>query len=608
MIAKTKNKKQVGRNNSRKDKSIPPHTALLRDAELGLVKTNDIDFSPLNYRKYFSEEALQQFAEELQQHGIISPLTVRPVDGDKYELVAGERRLRAARIAGLMEVPAAIVNLTDEQVIEIQLAENLQRENPHPMHEAQGIGQMQQSGKTIDEIATRLGKSKQFVYTRLKLLSLVESFQEMILADVITLQDALKIAALSVESQTDFFNEHCSNWKKQKNFSLDNLDWYLNQYRYDIKKAPFNTKDKNLVPEAGACNSCPSNSASLKTLFPELAKQAICSNKECYNNKCHIHFLAALSSAIDTYQPTALLHNNQLTEMAEKILLLIPGATELPRYNYHEVSVIQKPEIPDKQDYCYGEEDELDTEEFGQAMDDYYSELETYNLHTQSGHYNVALLLDNKTFEPVYFNLEKPKQFHTGRQTVTAKEVQAAIKDGNATPELLQAEIDRLKQKEKRSEELDAEKVQLTVHTHFSEFVRKPENNTSSTPADMTGARLIIYQSLDYTSRNEVAEKLLSRNGKGKREDDTSKQLYERLSNLTEQEFTYLIRMAICSKSESKYPLQQAGYFLYQMAAEAGIPVQTIEDSQNEKRKERKDKMQVKVKEIKKKMDKLKAK
>ena len=592
MKSKTQNKKTVDSN-----------VIFLRDAEYGLIRTSYIDFSPLNYRKYFSVEALQEFAIELKQHGVISPITVRLREDGKYELVAGERRLRAARLAGLETIPAAIVDLTDEQVIEIQLAENLQRENPHLMHEAQGIGQMQQTGKSIDEIAARLGKSKQFVYSRLKLLTLVESFQEMILSDMITLQEALKIATLSIDSQIDFFNEHCSKWKKQKNFSLDDLDCYLNQYRYDLKKAPFNSKDKNLIPEAGACNVCPSNSASLKSLFPEMAKQAVCSNKECYNNKCHIHFMAALCTAIDTFQPTALLYNNQLTEMEEKILLLIPAAIELPRHNYLEVSVMEKPETPEKQDYCYGEDDELDEEEFNQAMDDYYSQLEAYNLHVQSGHYQVAILLDNKTFQPVYFNMEKPKQFSNGQQTVTAKEVQAAIKEGNATPDLLQGEIDRLKQKEKRSEELDKEKVQLILHNQFSEFVSKTENNISLTDADIVGERLIIYQSLDYNSRREVAEKLFT--GKSNK---SNEELYKRFSNLSAQEFSYLIRMAISSKSDSKFPTQEAGYFLYQMAKDAGINVAVIENEQEAKRKERKGKMQEKVKELKRKMDKLKVK
>ncbi|MEI9808324.1 MAG: hypothetical protein WDO16_10905 [Bacteroidota bacterium] len=210
----------------------------------------------------------------------------------------------------------------------------------------------------------------------------------MVFADVISLQDALQIATLSETSQVEYFEEHCSRWKKEKNFRLHNMEYYLNHYRYDLKRAPFNIKDKKLVPEVGACTTCPSNSASLKTLFPDYAKQAVCSNKECYNNKCTLHFLAALGDAINTYQPVAFLYNNQLTEMAESIIALIPGAADTPRHNYHEVSVIEAPEKPDEEDFKYGEDEELDEEEFTEAMNSYYSELEAYNLHTASGHYS----------------------------------------------------------------------------------------------------------------------------------------------------------------------------------------------------------------------------
>lgn len=606
MTTTAKHKRKAGPVKQRKDKAIPVTTALLRDADFAQVNTSDIDFSPLNYRKYFSEEALQYFAEELKQHGVISPLTVRVGKSKKYELVAGERRLRAARIAELQTVPAAIVSLTDEQVIEIQLSENLQRENPHPMHEAQAIGQMQDTGKTIDEIAARLGKSKQFVYTRLKLLSLTDAFQEMILANVISLQEALQIASLSAESQTEFFEEHCSKWKKDKNFRLYNLDYYLNHYRYDLKNAPFNTKDKNLVPDAGACNVCPSNSATLKSLFPEMAKQAVCSNKECYNNKCNVHFIAALRNAIHTYQPTALLYNNQLTDMAEKILGLVPDAAALPRHNAQEITVMEKPALPDKEDYTDYDTGEPDDDEFNEAMESYYSELEAYNLHVKSGHYAIAIFLGNKEFTPLYFSMEKPRLNCTGGQTVTAKEVQEAIKSGNATPDLLQAEMERIKQREKRAEELDREKVQLTVHSSFSEFAQKAENNTKLTKADQTGARLVIYQSLDYHSKQEVTKTLLT--GKGKKAVKTDKDLFERLGSLSNSDFAYLIRMAVCGKSDSKYPNQEAGYFLYRMATEAGIPVKTIEDAQKQKREERKEKQKVKLQELQKKLNTLEKK
>ena len=335
-----------------------------------------------------------------------------------------------------------------------------------------------------------------------------------------------------------------------------------------------------------------------------MAKQSVCSNKECYNNKCTVHFLAALGNAIDTYQPVALLYNNQLTEMAEKIIGLVPGAAELPRHNMHDITVIQKPVLPEKEEYTDYDTGEPDEDEFNEAMENYYSELERYNLHIKSGHYAIAVMLGNKEFTPVSFSTERPKPSSNGGQTITAKGVQEAIKAGKATPELLQAEIDRIKQREKRAEELDREKVQLIVHSSFSEFAQKAENNTKLSKADLTGARLVIYQSLDYHSKQEVTNTLL--NGKGKQKVKTDKDLYERLGSLSNSEFAYLIRMAVCCKSDSKYPNQEAGYFLYQMATEAAIPVKAIEDAQKQKREERKEKQKAKIQELQKKLNSLK--
>ncbi len=218
------------------DSNIPAH--VYQD-----VKIKDIQFSPLNYRKYISKQDLQSFADELHYHGIISPLTVRPLATGVYELVAGERRLRAATLADMTTVPVVVKKLTDEEVIEIQLAENLQRENPHPLEEAKAIANMQRHGKKIDEIALRLGKSKQFVYTRLTLLSLEEIFHGMFYVHKMTLQEALAIASLNKDSQIDFFETSCNKWHSCKHFKLPDLTYHLNQYKCDLKQAIFNTKD-----------------------------------------------------------------------------------------------------------------------------------------------------------------------------------------------------------------------------------------------------------------------------------------------------------------------------------------------------------------------------
>ena len=108
-----------------------------------MISINDLDASSLNYRKSFPKKELDELAADIEQHGIISNLVVRRSDSDRYELVTGERRFRAAKIAGLKEVPVNIVAMSDQEVIEIQLSENLQRSDTHPMEEAFAIERLQ---------------------------------------------------------------------------------------------------------------------------------------------------------------------------------------------------------------------------------------------------------------------------------------------------------------------------------------------------------------------------------------------------------------------------------------------------------------------------------
>lgn len=611
MTTKIKNKKQrtAIASSHKKQKATEQNSIVLKNAVYKQLKVEDIEFSSLNYRKYISEEVLQQFAEEIKQHGIISALTLRPVSSNRYELVAGERRLRAARLAGLEVVPAAIVDLTDEQVTEIQLAENLQRENPHPMDEANAVKMMHDTGKTIEEIALRLGKSKQFVYVRLKLINLVEPFREMFFANVITIQQALEIATISTEGQQDFFKDHCTKWK-QKNFELNDLQWYLRPYRYDLKKAPFDTKDKKLLPEVGACTGCPFNSATVKSLFPEYAKQAICTNTTCYRNKCAASLRNGFMNALQIHESAALLFNGEPSEQVQAFLNELPEAAALPRYDYNQVTILQLPEEPDREDYTdnYNEEEEtvFDAESYTAAMEEYKTELDEYQQNLESGNYKKALLERNGDFYPVLFSPEPQHRsnYDNFGRGITMKSVQEALKAGTATAELLQQAIQATLQREERAKELDRNKIQSKVHQQFTERCKVLENNEGLTPADLVALRLMIYQSLDYSGRQEVNRVLFEE--MEEREGNVNESFYQKLQSLTDGQFSYLIRMAIACKSESKYPNNETGFVLYKMAADAGIDVIRIEQEQQEKAEARSDRMKARIKELEKKTAKLK--
>ena len=151
-------------------------------------------------RKDFDEKSLSELAESIEQHGVLQPLVVRPLTSGGYQLVAGERRWRAARIAGLTEVPVVIKELTDEEVIEIAMIENLQREDLNPLEEALGYRyMMDELNITQEQAAEKVGKSRPAVANAIRLLRLPDEVQEMVKNNIISPGQAR--ALLGFESQ-----------------------------------------------------------------------------------------------------------------------------------------------------------------------------------------------------------------------------------------------------------------------------------------------------------------------------------------------------------------------------------------------------------------------
>ncbi len=129
----------------------------------------------------FDEEALLELSESIKQYGLIQPITVRPLDGGYYQIIAGERRWRASRMAGLTEVPVRIIEADDRRAMELALVENLQREDLNPIEEARGYRTlMEDYGLTQEEAASAVGKSRPAVANSLRLLALGEAVMAMV--------------------------------------------------------------------------------------------------------------------------------------------------------------------------------------------------------------------------------------------------------------------------------------------------------------------------------------------------------------------------------------------------------------------------------------------
>ena len=162
--------------------------ALLGDAALK-SETSDSLYLPISQietyanqpRKHFDEDALHDLADSIREHGIIQPLTVRKLSSGYYQIIAGERRWRAARIAGLTQVPAIVIEADDRKVTELALIENLQREDLNPIEEAEGYKSLMDNYKmTQEEAAARVGKSRSAVANSLRLLGLCADVRKLL--------------------------------------------------------------------------------------------------------------------------------------------------------------------------------------------------------------------------------------------------------------------------------------------------------------------------------------------------------------------------------------------------------------------------------------------
>jgi ParB family transcriptional regulator, chromosome partitioning protein len=249
--------------------------------------------SPTNPRRRFDEKAMEELSASIRAQGVLQPLLVRALDKNKYEVVIGARRFRAAQRAEKAEVPVRIRELTDAQCVEIQLVENIQREGVHPLEEASAFFALLNTdglNYDINSLAAKAGKSPAFVAQRLKLVDLIPSVADAFLADQIGVGHALEIAKLPQEQQPKAFDAAFRTvWSTGKESRVlvslrDFTAWIEQNILLSLDKVPFDKNDRTLVPEAGSCAECPKRTGFNTLLFGEAVHDA-CSDAACYQNK-----------------------------------------------------------------------------------------------------------------------------------------------------------------------------------------------------------------------------------------------------------------------------------------------------------------------------------
>jgi ParB family chromosome partitioning protein len=327
--------------------TIMPNTQnAVNNHEYRSVPITALAESATNPRKRFDAKSLEELAASFKTQGILAPLLVRELEESKYEVVAGARRLRAAKLAELEKLPVRIVKLTDAEAIEAQCVENLQREDIHPLEEALGFKSLLELGEpvyTIATIASRAGKSEAYVYGRVRLADLIPPVAEAFLKDQVTIGHALLIAKLPASQQQEAFSAAFRGlWTSEGNSQVlipvrELAAWIESNILLQLASAPFDKQDETLVPEAGSCANCPKRTGFNKLLFPDVRKDS-CTSPDCFRAKIDASVKKTLETKPQLIQISAAwnsregapLGRNQYVELEIKKPKANGASTKLP--------------------------------------------------------------------------------------------------------------------------------------------------------------------------------------------------------------------------------------------------------------------------------------
>jgi len=294
--------------------------------EYQTVNLSQLTESLTNPRKTFDHKALNEMAESIRAVGLLQPILVRPTATEgRFEIVAGARRFRAARLAEIESVCVRVCQLTDAQTLEAQLIENLVRADVHPYEETQGflaLMRLDPARYTAQELAAKTGKSVTFVLQRLKLADLIPAAATHLQKDEIAIGHALLLARLTPAQQEEAL-PHCFEdvWfdgkQKKRLATVAQFNNYIEKnIILELSEAPFSREDETLYPDAGACLDCPKRSGFNTLLFPDV-KQDSCFDAACYGEKV-----------------TRFIATSNLVQLAGDYRTVPEGSPAVPRNSY----------------------------------------------------------------------------------------------------------------------------------------------------------------------------------------------------------------------------------------------------------------------------------
>ena len=464
----------------------------IQNLPLGKIKPD-----PEQPRKTFNEDALQQLSESIQKHGVLQPITVRQLNGH-YIIVMGERRYRASKLAGKKTVPCIVRTYENNDVLEVQIIENLQRQDVEPTEEADAIAYLSEKYSPT-EIAKRLGRTDNFIRQRLKLAGLIDGFKQFVRNGEMTISLGVGVALFEPEEQQMMLET------MGEDFNAHQINRMIKDQTYDLEKASFDVADKKLVPKAGSCVECPFNAANQGNLFGE--GKMVCTKAACFETKKSKSFLNLIEKSKkeniilipEIRQYWADDENNQLIiSQLEKNGLKV--------YLLDDVEIIENPIEPTieaiKEEYRHYDysEDELKTE-FKQAMQNYNEAFAEFNSAKENGFVN-GILFHPETYrnKEVFVKIiEKSKNDSTEYSAPLANRKMA-----DCTPE---EQIVKINEREIRKKQIENNKQFEEVVEMIRETKYVDTKKTLSTDEMVAFSISLFENNVDYMSQQKYFSK-----------------------------------------------------------------------------------------------------
>lgn len=457
---------------------------------------------PNQPRTYYDPVALEELSNSIKEKGVLSPVTVRELPDDhlSYMIIFGERRWRAAKLAGLETIPVIVRNVSDDEALQLQIVENLQRQDVHPMNEAVAFKSFQEQKKwSPEEIGRRVGKDARFVRARLQLNSLSKEWQKAFFANNFKLVTATKIAQLSKDGQKALLEKYdLSRFKPGEEVSIS--DHYFKQLQGKLSNAPFDIADATLVKKAGPCTGCNFNSA-VTSLFGGEEANPICSNIACFNNKAEVAFQARIKQAQE--DPDVLLYADLYvygsSDSDNKVIAAYEKEFGKQVFHRNQVSRIHQPEKPNIADYeeeiggQYDDREEMEAD-YKDDLKRYENDLREYNEGLTSGKFKTGLCIHGDG-RGQYLLIKITKAASNSKTKTSAGNTATATTAGRI--EEIKEEISGIKEREARAIKLDGNKEWANILPEF-QTARDKKNTADLEWIERVALAALMYSKLDW--------------------------------------------------------------------------------------------------------------